>query len=286
MLLSLPPDFKNPDKFAITCDADPFFPRDVWVAIRTRPLIGHDAGKVYVHSHYHVLWVCIEGCGELEVDGLAYRFTPGTAMLVFPGQTHLRIHHDLSAIRWMLIRFTVDKTPLWLRQLKNVTIRINPETSGEFERFAAAVVKNQNTSGAAAATETLLRLGLLLNYLHMSRIAQTPFAGMLDSADGQVRNVCSEIITGSQNNDKYKDIAKRHKMSQGHLRRIFKAQTGYTPFQLKQRARIFQAQHFLMNTDLSISEIAEKTGFASVYAFSRFFSNWEGISPSEFRKKR
>jgi AraC-like DNA-binding protein len=36
--------------------------------------------------------------------------------------------------------------------------------------------------------------------------------------------------------------------------------------------------------DVSVTEISEKLGFSSIYAFSRAFSNFFGQSPSEYRR--
>lgn len=53
-----------------------------------------------------------------------------------------------------------------------------------------------------------------------------------------------------------------------------------------QRLRIYYAVEMIDSTrDLSLKEIAFKTGFGSQAAFSRSFSSVMGISPSEFRQK-
>ena len=46
------------------------------------------------------------------------------------------------------------------------------------------------------------------------------------------------------------------------------------------------AEHFLLNTDLSVQEIANKLGFTSQKVFSRTFKRLGGLSPVDFRKSR
>ena len=50
--------------------------------------------------------------------------------------------------------------------------------------------------------------------------------------------------------------------------------------------RINLAKELLQNTDLSIQQISEKTGYATVYYFSQQFKQVTGESPGSFRKKR
>ena len=50
--------------------------------------------------------------------------------------------------------------------------------------------------------------------------------------------------------------------------------------------RVSAAKSMLRSTDLSIQQISEKIGFATVRNFSRKFSEVTGLSPSEYRKRK
>ena len=56
-----------------------------------------------------------------------------------------------------------------------------------------------------------------------------------------------------------------------------------THSQLLNQTRIAKACQLLAQKDLHISEIAQKTGFATPSAFSRAFQAWTGKSPRVFR---
>ncbi|MEG1380078.1 MAG: helix-turn-helix domain-containing protein, partial [Bacteroidales bacterium] len=45
-----------------------------------------------------------------------------------------------------------------------------------------------------------------------------------------------------------------------------------------------KAKELLINSSLSISEIAYKLGFENISQFSTFFKSKEGATPSDFRK--
>lgn len=69
------------------------------------------------------------------------------------------------------------------------------------------------------------------------------------------------------------------------LERKFRAELGRTPLVEIRRQRIRLARQFLSDTDLSISEIAEASGFTSDIRLSTVFKELTGQSPSAFRKE-
>ena len=66
--------------------------------------------------------------------------------------------------------------------------------------------------------------------------------------------------------------------------RKFRAETGETPQQFSRRLRVEKACEYLSYTDMSIDEIAERTGFADRYYFSRIFFCLQNIPPARFRR--
>lgn len=69
-----------------------------------------------------------------------------------------------------------------------------------------------------------------------------------------------------------------------YLYNLFIKKAGQSPQQYLTGLRIKYARHFLCNTDLSISEVAQSVGYSDVLQFSRFFKTKEGVSPTEYRK--
>lgn len=65
----------------------------------------------------------------------------------------------------------------------------------------------------------------------------------------------------------------------------FKKQTGITPFSQLQNIRIERASKMLLQTDLSIAEIAEVCGYDNTNYFIRTFKELRGYTPSVYRKK-
>lgn len=73
--------------------------------------------------------------------------------------------------------------------------------------------------------------------------------------------------------------------SKFHFHRLFKDYAGITFHDHLMKKRIQVAQS-LLGTDLSITEIAFRSGFTNSSSFGRVFRSQTGMSPSDYRKKR
>jgi AraC-like DNA-binding protein len=80
------------------------------------------------------------------------------------------------------------------------------------------------------------------------------------------------------------DLVRHVGFSRARMFDIFKAQTGLTPNDYLQRARVEKAQEQLRQTNLSVTQIALATGFSSGQYFSTVFARYARVSPTAFRK--
>ena len=68
------------------------------------------------------------------------------------------------------------------------------------------------------------------------------------------------------------------------LRNLFNKTMGMTPKHFILKVRLEYASNLLLTSQLSLSSIAQKTGFANQYHFSKAFKEFFGISPEKYRK--
>lgn len=80
-------------------------------------------------------------------------------------------------------------------------------------------------------------------------------------------------------------LAELFHYSKSHLCALIKENTGYTFTELVTSLRMSEAVHYLVNTELKISEIAEQVGYNSTDHFSRVFRSMYKISPREYRRQ-
>jgi AraC-like DNA-binding protein len=86
-------------------------------------------------------------------------------------------------------------------------------------------------------------------------------------------------------NTDYEAFALANGMSYSNFRRIFKEQTGVAPHQFLLDIKIRKAKNLMVNTNLSVSEVALAAGFNNFYYFSRYFKKCTGLSPMNYRQK-
>ena len=73
-------------------------------------------------------------------------------------------------------------------------------------------------------------------------------------------------------------------VSASYLSRLYKEIYGTTVAQEITRIRLKKAKELLRDTDKSIGEIAEETGFSNGSVFIKVFKKWEGITPGRYRE--
>lgn len=81
-------------------------------------------------------------------------------------------------------------------------------------------------------------------------------------------------------------LAQRSKLSPQRLARLTKRIFGLTPTQLITKTRIATASRLLRETDQSIAEIAQASGFYDHSAFTRAFRSATGVTPSSYRNQQ
>ncbi|UBF30485.1 AraC family transcriptional regulator (plasmid) [Kovacikia minuta CCNUW1] len=85
---------------------------------------------------------------------------------------------------------------------------------------------------------------------------------------------------------KLDEIAAIAQLSPYHFLRLFKQRVGITPYQYILRCRIDQAKYLLQRSELTIAEIAVKTGFCDQSHLTRYFKRITGMTPKQLLQLR
>jgi AraC family transcriptional regulator len=87
-------------------------------------------------------------------------------------------------------------------------------------------------------------------------------------------------------NLKLEKIAAIAQLSPYHFLRLFKQSMGITPHQYILQCRLNQAKHLLQHSELSIVEIATRTGFCDQSHLTRYFKRMMGATPKQLLQSR
>jgi len=95
-----------------------------------------------------------------------------------------------------------------------------------------------------------------------------------------------EIILSDLENEKFgvSELAAEMGLSRSQILRKIKSITGRSANRFIREIRLKEAKKFILNTDLTASEIAYKVGFNSPSYFNKCFLDHFGVTPGEFKK--
>ena len=101
--------------------------------------------------------------------------------------------------------------------------------------------------------------------------------------DNRVSKILEYINENLSWNISLKEICTQFHISRYYLCHMFKKIVGMTVFEYILSCRLSTAKKYLLNTDMSLSQIADTAGFSSCSYFSKVFREHEGMTPSKFR---
>ena len=129
-----------------------------------------------------------------------------------------------------------------------------------------------------------LYLLLILHYVEQECLAES--SAVARPRNETVEQVCAYLAANYRQKFSLTEVAARFYLSPYYLSRLFRRVTGQSIVDYLNNRRIEAAQKLLETTELSISAIAEQTGFASAAHFRRVFREVMDISPLQYRKKQ
>lgn len=110
-------------------------------------------------------------------------------------------------------------------------------------------------------------------------LRQSPHSALVSDVQNRIAGTLSERLDVGE-------LAHRFRVSREHLSRVFREQTGTPLHAYITRARLRLAVNLLLQTRLTVKEIAARCGYTEYSAFYRIFRKRIGLSPEELREKR
>jgi AraC-like DNA-binding protein len=103
------------------------------------------------------------------------------------------------------------------------------------------------------------------------------------SDDNPIIIATSHIKHNYKNKITLEELSSRVNLSPFHFSRVFKKETGYSPYEYIQITRINEAKKLLKGSNLLIKEVAFATGFNSESSFVTSFKKHTKLTPKNFR---
>ena len=232
---------------------------------------------------------------EVESGGSAAMTEPGGAFLASEGEPLVITHHAPPAIgrnrsarlmkaRWLHVRYLLHGVVDFVSLLSLPRV-IPAATAAPAGAIIAELLDLQDRPGTFRdlARRNELAFGmltLLCDVAHESPTSEHLLQGMdrLAPAMSYARAHLAEPLT-------IEDLARAARLSRSRLHTLFRQQLRMAPLEYVKKLRIEQASHQLLLTDKQVKAVADQSGFANPYHFSREFKAATGLSPREYRRQ-
>lgn len=127
-----------------------------------------------------------------------------------------------------------------------------------------------------------ISMALIIEILR--QVMDDPDHKALSAYKHDIKKAIDFIEERYQDNITLEAIAKEVNISPYHLLRVFKAETGKTPFEFLTDVKIQHAKRLLTGGRFSMTEISSLCGFSNASHFSVVFKKKTGLTPSAFQK--
>jgi AraC-like DNA-binding protein len=258
------------------------YPDEVVEEVQTKPSYRLE-GKTRNYFSGAQLAYTLSGTGGFDIDGKNYRLKPGTAFLALhydPKHTYYYPPEETEPWHFLWISF-FGKT---LEQMvRDIVKRYGylyqlPRDRGIIRRLEAyrnytdTVQVLTPLAGAKLVMDTLTDLG--------KEPEKEEIATSQSSLVGRAQYM---IIENLYRNINITELAEQLNVSREHFARLFKQQAGVSPsdYILKQKMKL--ACHLLKYSQLTIKEIADRTGYENPSSFIRAFKKIIHMSPGALR---
>lgn len=238
--------------------------------------------KGRVLHEYQIIYIT-QGKGIFETKKTNYIINAGSVIILRKGEWHR--YRPLKEFGWTesyigfdgkLADFFLQKQEI-LRDIEVVELGDQEVLLDTFYKIFD-LVKNEGPCFQQIASGLIIKL---LGYI-LSLDTQKTFAG--NNIEKSIQEICYHIREHIEDDFNFERLTQNYDTSCSHLRKMFKQYTGKSPHQYYLDMKIIRAKELILNTNLSIKEIAFSLGFESIHYFSRLFKNKVGRAPTEFRR--
>ena len=152
-----------------------------------------------------------------------------------------------------------------------------------FEEIYGAVSSGYNKNYMLYATTSLFHFLGSMKFLGEYR--ECRFVGTPDKGD-MVQRAIHFMQENLNRKLRLSDIAREVRLSPSYFSNVFEEKAGSPPLRYLGYLRIQEACRYLDFTDLKISQISPLVGYEDALYFSRQFTKYMGMSPTEYKARK
>jgi AraC-like DNA-binding protein len=238
---------------------------------RLGPRWQEDVELVLVHS----------GSARVSIDGGAPAMhLPGSVRLLLPGHRERFEFADDRPTHHSWVQLRMDAPPdALMARLRALPVAIPASAAlTDLVREAVATARTPLSTGNELVAS--LAVAALWRYVGEGEVGTGGASDVVDLARAYMHSHLTDPGVDLRH------VAQAAHVTPAHLVRRFRAEVGTTPIAYLWRRRVAVGIDLLTNTGLPVGDIAARSGFKSVYHFSRRVKEETGLPPTEVRRER
>ena len=273
----------------IPCTAMPFV-SEADYSVTLAPMIHADRT-----APFHVAIYLLQGSMEIIEDGIPYRIMPGQVFFLKSGIHHWGNRSFEIGSSWYYAHFYCDAPSSCMEELPrgiyyDERVSLKPSEKDRYFITLPKLINCEEKTQIKRNFEKMIEAHIHGNIPQTSiRLWQIFLECAQNAQDDKMSNGYAEQIQNYVRQH-YIDgftsaqIQEACGLSYKYAGTLFKEVTGQTIKEYQCTLRLRKAEQLLKETNKSIAEIAQLTGFSDVFYFSKIFHRKKGCPPGEYRK--
>ncbi|MCH4887271.1 helix-turn-helix domain-containing protein [Acidaminobacter sp. JC074] len=252
-------------------------------------------GQWVIDEHMHHSFefhFCAEGDGHVYLEDDDFIVSKGQFYLTPPGKQHAQTQGLTDSYKEYCLNCNItllddnQSEGFAIYEVLRKSSMAVPECEEILKLFSKALLEAEDKAiGYQNAIKSLMTLILVEATRRLAKdFTSYESKKKFKHFDARYHEIYRYIRSNLSDHLTVAEISSHIHLSEKQLNRIVKDNTGLTVKQLMSDLRMTVCKDMLKYTNKRISEIAEETGFSSVYYFNQFFKKYESVSPTEFRK--
>ncbi len=228
------------------------------------------------HLRHYVI-ITVGGCGEMEINGTHYSLPAGTVAVVPRGVPNS--YGTPTGGMWEFYWFHPASgiSELFIDRIVENGIYVGKSSdSHPYVALMEKLFKRCAECSERAAIKVSHSVSDILHFVALDIIGKT-------SNDSISERAMTYILGRNLREISVREIATALYISEAHLIRVFKKETGRTPHQYILECRLRAGADLLRSGQLTVKEIAREVGFYSASQFISIFRRKYGCTPVQFR---
>jgi AraC-like DNA-binding protein len=238
----------------------------------------HHKKDTYIQLHQHKCYELVYyfgGSGNTRIGMSNFAFKPHTFALISPHTPHDEKHTSDSEL--LFIGFLCEQE----EAIRNLNKVIEDDDKHTIQQLILRM-EYEFTSQQEGYYEML---NLLVSELTTQIQRLVGLNKHLQPDEGRLKYAINYMDEHFQQKISGESLASMSGYSYERFRHLFKETTGVSPQHYLLRKRLDHAKSLLLHTEMTISQVANDSGFVKDSQFSAVFKRETGVTPMAFRKQ-